>query len=79
MKPEACGFPIMKKTLNGLVLAGESLIHYALITIREVRAAEAAGASREEIDRLQLLADSAYKAVVDYQCYVAKLGETTIH
>jgi hypothetical protein len=69
----------MKKTFNGLVQAGESLIRCALITAREVRAAEAAGASPEEVARLQLLADSAYEAAAGYQCHAAGLGETTIH
>jgi hypothetical protein len=69
----------MKKTFNGLVQAGESLISCALIAAREVRAAEAAGASPEEVARLQLLADSAYEAAAGYQCHAAGLGETTIH
>ncbi|MBA1193376.1 hypothetical protein G7007_10945 [Pseudomonas entomophila] len=69
----------MKKTFNGLVLAGESLIRCALIATREVRAAEAAGALPEEVARLQLLADSAYEAAAGYQYHAAGLGKTTIH
>lgn len=69
----------MKKTFNGLVLAGESLINCALTAIRAVRVAEAAGASSEEIARLQLLADSAYEAAAGYQCHATGLSETTIH
>ena len=69
----------MKKTFNGLVLAGESLIRCALTAIREVRAAEAVGASPEEVARLQLLADSAYETAAGYQCHAAGLSETTIH
>jgi len=69
----------MKKTFNGLVQAGESLIRCALIAAQKVRAAEAAGASPEEVARLQLLADSAYEAAAGYQCHAAGLGETTIH
>lgn len=69
----------MNKTFNGLVLAGESLIHHALTANREVRAAKGADASPEEVARLQLLADSAYEAAAGYQCHAAGLGETTIH
>lgn len=69
----------MKKTFNGLVQAGEGLIRCALIATREVRAAEAASASPDEVARLQLLADSAYEAATGYQCHAAGLGETTIH
>ncbi|MFR0673184.1 hypothetical protein ACLUUI_05655 [Enterobacterales bacterium AW_CKDN230030176-1A_HGKHYDSX7] len=69
----------MKKSFNGLVLAGESLIHCALTATREVRAAEAVGASPEEVARLQLLADSAYEAAIGYQCHAAGMSDITIH
>ena len=69
----------MKKTFNGLVLAGESLIRCALTAIREVRAAEAAGASPDEVARLQLLADAAYEAAAGYHHHAAGLGKATSH
>lgn len=75
----AYGIPIVKKTFNGLVQAGESLIRCALTATREVRSAEAAGASAEEVTRLQVLADSAYEAAAGHQCHAAGLSEATIH
>lgn len=69
----------MKKTLDGVVLAGEELICCAIAAIREVRLAEATGAPQAEAARLQVLADSAYDAAINYQCRVLDLGMTTLH
>jgi hypothetical protein len=69
----------MKKTLDGVALAGEELIRCAIAAIREVRLAEASGASQEEVARLQLLADSAYEAVIGYQERALGLCMDTVH
>ena len=57
----------MKRTLEGMALAGEPLLLQALEAIRAHRDAEASGAPREEVARLQMLADSLYEAVVNFQ------------
>ncbi|WP_263226535.1 hypothetical protein [Pseudomonas alabamensis] len=69
----------MKKTLDGVVQAGDELILGAITAIREVRLAEASGASHEEVARLQLLADSAYEAVIGYQERALGLCMDTVH
>ncbi len=61
----------MKRTLEGIALAGEPLLSQALEAIRAHRAAEENGASFEEVERLRLLADSLYNAVIDYQLIAA--------
>lgn len=60
----------MKRTLEGMALAGEPLLRQALETIRALHRAEDAGASADELARLRLLADSLYHAVVDHQLLV---------
>ncbi|MDO7911322.1 hypothetical protein Q6A49_12345 [Pseudomonas sp. 22-AL-CL-001] len=69
----------MKKTLDGVALAGEELILCAIAAIREVRLAEAAGAPQAEVARLQVLADSAYDAAITYQWRMQGLDRTTLH
>lgn len=61
----------MKRTLEGMALAGEPLMRQALEAIRAHRDAEKAGAPWEEVARLQMLADSLYEAVVDFQLLVS--------
>ncbi|RAM67829.1 hypothetical protein GT37_19935 [Pseudomonas putida] len=68
----------MKRTLEGIALAGEPLLRQALESIREHRAAEENGASIEEVERLRLLADSLYNAAIDYQLVAAGHPPSTI-
>ncbi|MEG9624947.1 hypothetical protein V6X45_18125 [Pseudomonas guariconensis] len=57
----------MKRTLHGLVAVGEPLIQQAIEATRAYHQAEAEGRSSDEIERLRILADSLYQAVMDYQ------------
>jgi len=68
----------MKRTLEGMALAGEPLLRDALEAIRAHRDAEEGGAPLEEVERLRLLADSLYNAVIDFQLIVAGQPPSTI-
>ncbi|MNG87817.1 hypothetical protein D3C81_678410 [compost metagenome] len=57
----------MKRTLEGIALAGEPLLQQALEAIRAHRQAVIDDAPGDEIERLRLLADSLFQTVVDYQ------------
>ena len=57
----------MKRTILGMTQAGEPLILEALKALRLYREAKASGRPQEEIDRLQILAESLVQAVTDYQ------------
>ncbi|MGE7990307.1 hypothetical protein ACQKPE_04500 [Pseudomonas sp. NPDC089554] len=57
----------MKRTIEGMANAGESLLREALEAIRAHRTAQDEGASPEMVERLRLLADSLYDAVVNFQ------------
>jgi hypothetical protein len=57
----------MKRTLEGMAKAGEPLLREALDAIRAHQTAQDNGASPETIERLRVLADSLYHAVVDFQ------------
>lgn len=59
----------MKRTLEGMILAGEPLMQQAIDALRRYREAEDSGAASEEVERLRLLAESLYQAVTDYQLY----------
>ena len=48
----------MKRTILGMTQAGEPLILEALEALRLYREAKASGCPQEEIDRLQILAES---------------------
>ena len=69
----------MKRTLEGMALAGEPLLRDALEAIRAHRDAEEGGAPLEEVERLRLLADSLYNAVIDYQLIAAGQPPSTTH
>lgn len=68
-----------KRSFIGIVEAGEGLIKKAIDAMRELRAAEAANASAEEVERLRLIADSLYQAVIDFQLIEDKQAPDTIH
>ncbi len=57
----------MKRTLEGMAKAGEPLLREALEAIRAHQRAQDEGTSQETVERLSLLADSLYHAVVDFQ------------
>ncbi|KJK14898.1 hypothetical protein [Pseudomonas sp. 2(2015)] len=57
----------MKKTLAGVVEAGEPLIQQAIDAQRRYQAALDAGESAAEIERLRLKSESLYQTVTEYQ------------
>ena len=57
----------MKRTILGMTQAGEPLILEALEALRLYREVKASGRPQEEIDRLQILAESLVQAVTDFQ------------
>ncbi|MNE92271.1 hypothetical protein D3C76_1059180 [compost metagenome] len=59
----------MKRTLEGIALAGEPLLQQALEAVRAHHKVAKDGASAVEIERLRLLADSLFQTVVDYQLF----------
>lgn len=56
-----------KRTLIGMVEAGEPLIQQAIDAMREYHQAQDNGAPPAEIERLRLLAESLFLMVSDYQ------------
>ncbi|PZW75541.1 hypothetical protein DFS21_11255 [Pseudomonas sp. 2848] len=59
----------MKRTIEGMIEAGEPLIREAIESLRAYHNAQDAGGSVEEIERLRLIAESSFQAVTDYQLY----------
>lgn len=59
----------MKRTLKGIVEVGEPLIQEALAALRLHNEAQAAGEAPDQVERLCLVAESAYQAVNDCQLY----------
>ncbi|MDF9893497.1 hypothetical protein [Pseudomonas sp. R32] len=57
----------MKKTLAGVIEAGEPLIRQAIDALRRYHAAQDAGEPAAEIERLRFEAESLYQAVTEYQ------------
>ncbi|MBS7596721.1 hypothetical protein [Pseudomonas sp. RC2C2] len=57
----------MKKTLAGVIEAGEPLIRQAIDAQRRYQAAQDAGEPAKEIERLRLEAESLYQTVTEYQ------------
>jgi len=67
----------MKRTLEGMTKAGEPLLRDTLDAIRAHQDAQDSGASPEIVERLRVLADSLYHAVVDFQLLeVGSLSES---
>ena len=69
----------MKRTLIGMIEAGEPLMQQALDALRKHQQAEADGLPETEVNHLRLLADSLYQAVIDYQLVKAGQPPSTIH
>ncbi|MCP3750800.1 hypothetical protein [Pseudomonas sp. SBB6] len=57
----------MKKTLAGVIEAGEQLIQQAIDAQRRYQAGQDAGRPAMEVERLRLEAESLYQAVTEYQ------------
>ena len=69
----------MTGTILGIIEAGESLIQQAIEAMRHHREAEVAGKSPDELERLRLLADSLYQAVVNYHPRAIVDGSQALH
>ncbi|MNE39906.1 hypothetical protein D3C80_1338850 [compost metagenome] len=67
-----------KRTFIGMVEAGEPLIQQAIEAARQYHEAEDAGLPADEVQRLRLLADSLYQAVIDCQLIKAGRAPATI-
>ncbi|MGE7990320.1 hypothetical protein ACQKPE_04565 [Pseudomonas sp. NPDC089554] len=59
----------MKRTLSGMIEAGEPLMQDALVALRTYHEAEVSGETPEQFERLRVLAESAFQVVTDYQLY----------
>ena len=57
----------MKRTILGMIQAGEPLILEALEALRLYREAKISGCPPEEVNRLRILAESLVQTVTDYQ------------
>lgn len=69
----------MKRTIEGMIEAGEPLIREALEAQRAYRSAQADGVPDEELERFRLLAESLYQAVLDFQLLASGQPPSTIH
>lgn len=70
---------MMKRTILGMTQAGEPLILEALEALRIYREAKNSGRPQEEIDRLQILAESLVQAVTDYQLLAVGNDSIKLH
>lgn len=59
----------MKRTIEGMIEGGEPLIQEAIAALRRYYRAQSDGEVPEQVERLRLIAESAYQAVTDYQLY----------
>ncbi|MDH1143329.1 hypothetical protein N5C60_01720 [Pseudomonas mosselii] len=59
----------VKRSIEGMIEAGEPLIREAIEALRTYHNAQDSGAPAEEVERLRLIAESSYQAVTDYQLY----------
>lgn len=62
-----------------MVEAGEPLMHEAIAALRQYHEAQAAGLAPDQVERLRLIAESAYQAVTDYQLYALGHQPLTRH
>lgn len=69
----------MKRTLAGIIEAGEPLIQQAIDAHRRYREAQDAGLPSNEVERLRLEAESVYQAVTEYQLRSLGGPERTLH
>jgi hypothetical protein len=59
----------VKRTIEGMIEAGEPLIREAIEALRTCHNAQDTGAPAEEVERFRLIAESSYQAVTEYQLY----------
>lgn len=69
----------MKRTINGLLEAGEPLMLEAIAALRRYHEAEDGNEPLDQVERLRLIAESAYEAVTDYQLYAFDRKPLTRH
>ncbi|WP_312387769.1 hypothetical protein [Pseudomonas sp.] len=69
----------MKRTIDGLVEAGEPLILEAIAALRRYHEAQDGNEPPVQVERLRLIAESAYQAVTDYQLYAFDRKPLTRH
>jgi hypothetical protein len=69
----------LKRTINGLLEAGEPLMLEAIAALRRYHEAEDANEPFDQVERLRLIAESAYQAVTDYQIYAFDRKPLTRH
>lgn len=59
----------VKRASEEMIEAGEPLIQEAIAALSRYHEAQAAGEKPEAVERLRLVAESAYQAVTEYQLY----------
>lgn len=69
----------VKRTIEGMIEAGEPLIQEAIAALRQYHEAQTAGVPPDQVERLRLIAESAYQAVTDYQLYALGHQPITKH
>ncbi|MNJ53254.1 hypothetical protein D3C77_486350 [compost metagenome] len=69
----------MKRTLEGIIEAGEPLIQQDIETQRRFQAASDGGRPTKEVERLQAEAESLLRAVTDYQLRALGGPTDTLH
>lgn len=69
----------MKRTILGMLDAGETLILQASEAVSRYREAEAAGKPSEEVQLLRLLAESLCQVVTDFQLRAQGVELPTLH
>lgn len=70
---------MVKRTLDGMLLAGEPLMQEAINALRLYHETKDSGAPAAEVERLRQLAASAFQAVTDYQLYALGHQPLTRH
>lgn len=69
----------MKRTLEGMVTAGEELLRQALDANRRLQQAVADGEPPEDVERHRVLADRLYRQVTEHQLIATGKAPHIIH
>lgn len=69
----------MKRTILGMVEAGEPLLQQALQAIRDHQQAVDEGQPADVVERLRIKADHLYQTVIDYQLHKAGTLGQSVH
>lgn len=69
----------MKRTLKGMIEAGEPLIQQAIEAQRRFQVASDEGRPAKEVERLLAEAESLFRAVTDYQLRALGGPSDTLH